>query len=95
MTSASQLVKTYGEKLTGVSSCEVIQVQEDARSAADAWALKEKFPWLLVHHTDVGRDILKHKGNTAPNYVLLNLKGHVLAKGKFEAFEKMGRLTKK
>jgi Thioredoxin-like len=90
-------VKKYNSVVDGNPKVEMIHVSLDRdESAAEDWAVKEKFPWYTVLPDDVSSSGLREYKTTnfVPEYALLNANGERLGSGS-EVFDQVKDLIKK
>jgi len=77
-------VEKYKKTVEGNPKVEMIHVSLDqSESAAEDWAVKEKFPWYTVVPDDVEKSGLREYKSTnfVPEYALLNANGERLGSG--------------
>lgn len=89
-------MEKYNAELAGKANVAMIHVSRDqSEDSAEAWAAKEKFPWLTVLPDDVERSKLLdyRSGNGIPNYVLVDSSGNKIAEGSSGVFSKIAELS--
>ena len=74
----------YNDKIAGNEKVEMIHISRDRdEDAAEAWAAKEKFPWLTVLPDDAGDTGLNdyRTANYVPFYVWVDKDGEAMGTG--------------
>lgn len=90
-------MEKYNDKIADNPNVAMIHVSRDRdEKAAEAWAAKEKFPWLTVLPGDVDRSKLLdyHSRPVVPFYALVDAEGNELATGSAAVFAKAEELSK-
>lgn len=79
----------YKEKFSENKKFEMVHISLEDEGDHEEWAKAENFPWLTINRDEVDEDLKKLGGGYVPSYVMVDLAGNVIAKGKSASFAKL------